>query len=276
VDFGGGQLVEARDYVHRNFGGECKAGDVAPYVLLADNKASVRAFAEQWNEVSEKADHYEYLVLTGNFEGQAVSACSTGIGATSASTAIEELANLGAQTLLSVGVTTPLMDELVVGEWVVATGAVRWDGTSQDYVRPEYPAMAHFEMVMAGIRALENLGQPYQVGVVGSLASRGPAQGEGQRRFLARNQQRKLEGLYDAGVLGECGEAATLFVQSSIYGLRAGVMHLNGWDRDNARWDQELGSKAVAGGLEAIKVLMEWDRSKADQGVEYIVPANDA
>jgi len=262
----------SRENVHRNFGGQCQQGDIASYVLIMGSKERVRAFSSRWETARQVAEHYEFLIHTGTYAGFPISACSTGIGGMSVSIAMEELAQLGANTFLRVGVTSPLVDELEYGELVIAKGAVRWDGTSHDYVRPEYPAMAHFEVVMAAVSAAEHLEYPYKVGVIGDLASLGPEREEGFRRFLGWNTQVMHHRLYDAGVIDGTGEAATMLVQSSIYGFRAGVVNVNSLDKQNHRWDPEADEKVIRVGLETMRILAAWDQQKAAAGRRFMVP----
>jgi uridine phosphorylase len=262
----------SRDNVHRNFGSQAKPGNVAPYVLLTGSKDRVRAFASRWNTSQQVADHYEFLLCTGMYAGYPISACSTGIGGMSVSIAIEELASLGANTFLRVGVTSPMVDELEYGELVIGKGAVRWDGTSQDYVRAEYPAVAHFEVVMACISASEHLGYPYKIGVIADLASLGPEREDGYRGFLGRRIREMHQELYEAGVIDGTGEAATMLVQSSIYGFRAGVVNVNSLDKINHRWDPEADEKVIRVGLETMRILAAWDQQIAARGIRYMVP----
>jgi uridine phosphorylase len=265
--------MSERQYVHSNFGGQCQEGDIAPYVLVPGSKERVRKFAQKWDKAREVADHYEFLVYTGEYEGIPITACSTGIGGMSVSIAIEELVKLGGQTFLRVGVTGPLVDELSLGELVIARGAVRWDGTSDDYVRPEYPALAHYEVIMAAIKAAENLNLPYQYGVTGDFASLGADSREGFRHFLYDRTKPMRQALYDNGVLDGTGEAAALFVQCSIYGLRAGALNVNCVDKINKKWDPEAEEKAIKVGLETVKILYEWDQRKLSTGAKHVHPA---
>lgn len=261
-----------RDNVHRNFGGQCQKGDISPYVLIMGSKDRVRKIASHWDEAHEVADHYEFLLYTGTYGGFPISACSTGIGNMSVSLAMEELAYLGANTFLRVGVTSPLKDELDFGELVIAKGAVRWDGTSHDYVRPEYPAITHFEVNMAIVAAAEHLGYPYKLGVVGDMASLGPEREDGYRRFLGKRTREMRQLLFETGVIDGTGEAATMLVQCSIYGFRAGVVNVNSLDKVNQRWDPEMDDRVVQVGLEAIRILASWDQTKQAQNRKYITP----
>ena len=261
-----------RENVHRNFGGQAKADDISPFVLLTGSKDRVRRFASLWGELRQVADHYEYLIYTGTHAGFPITACSTGIGGMSVAIAVEELAQLGANTFLRVGVTSPLVDELEFGELVIAKGAVRWDGTSDGYVRAEYPAMAHFEVVMAAVSAAEHLGLPYKLGVIGDMASLGPEREDGYRRFLGSNTRDMNRRLYDAGVIDGTGEAATMMVQGSIYGFRTGVVNINSVDKVKDRWDPDADEKVVQVGMETMRILSEWDRMKAASGARYMLP----
>lgn len=265
-------MNDDRDFVHQNFGGEAKPGDIAPYVLVPGNKDRVRRFAAAWDDARQVADHYEWLIYTGTYRGIRISACSTGIGGTSVSTAIEELARLGAHTFLRAGVTRPLVDELALGEAVIARGAVRLDGASHDYVREEYPAASDIEVLMAAAVAAEHLRLPYKIGVIGDMASLGPRTTEGFRRHLTQRTEPIIRELYDAGVIDGTGESAVLMIQCALYGLRCGVINVNGLDQTDNHWDTIADDRAVMLGLETIRVVAEWDRQKAARGIAMLLP----
>jgi len=261
-----------RDYVHRNFGGKCKPGDIAPYVIVTGSKARVRILASRWDQYQEVADDYEYLICTGTLSGQMISACSTGIGGMSVAIAVEELARLGATTLLRIGVTSPLVDEFNYGDLILARGAVRWDGTSHDYVMAEYPAIAHFEVLMASMVAAKANNYPYKTGIIADMASLGPGTYDGHRRHLTKHTKVMEDKLHEAGVLNGTGEAATMLVQSSIYGLRSGVININLLNPKTKSWDPKEEDRVVVCGLETISILQRWDQLKSKAGTKYTVP----
>lgn len=266
-------MTDPRENVHRNFGGQAKHGDIAPYVLVPGSKNRVEKFIKFWDNPRKIADHYAFLLYTGTYKGIPISACSTGIGGTSVSIAVEELSRLGAKTFLRVGVTSPLRDELSLGEIVIAQGAVRWDGASLDYVRPEYPALAHFEVVMAAITAAESLQAAYKVGIIGDMASLGPMREDGYRKFLYQRTDQMRQALYDVGVIDGTGESAVLFIQASLYGFRAGTILINGADKVKKQWNPEVEDTIVQIGLETIKILAEWDKKKRNFIQKFIIPS---
>ena len=148
-----------------------KPGDIAPYVLLPGDPERVPKIAEFWDESKEVARHREYVTYTGRYKGTEISATSTGIGGPSAAIAVEELAQVGAKTLIRVGSTGSIQKDITVGDLIIATGAVRLDGTSKQYVRAEYPALANYEVVLALIEAAESLGVKYHLGIIASTDS---------------------------------------------------------------------------------------------------------
>jgi len=69
------------------------------------------------------------------------------------------------------------------------------------------------------------------------MASLGPHRSDGYRKYLNDRTEPMRQALYHTGVIDGTGESAVLFVQASIYGLRAGTININGEDRTNNCWD---------------------------------------
>ena len=112
------------------------------------------------------ADNREYITYTGTVAGKKVSVTSTGIGGPSAAIALEALVRCGAHTFIRVGTCGGMQTNVKSGDVIVATAAVRMDGTSREYAPIEYPAAADFEVTTALVRAAKTLDVPYHVGVV--------------------------------------------------------------------------------------------------------------
>ncbi|MBI5620086.1 hypothetical protein HY950_03935 [Candidatus Gottesmanbacteria bacterium] len=86
----------------------CKAGDVAPVVLLPGDPGRVGKIASGWDTNREVAHHREYRTMTGKVKGVDISCTSTGIGSPSLIIAVDELARIGAETFIRVGSTGAL------------------------------------------------------------------------------------------------------------------------------------------------------------------------
>ncbi len=99
------------------------------------------------------ADNREYITYTGTLDGVKVSVTSTGIGGPSASIAMEELSRCGADTFVRIGTCGGMQPEVKSGDIVIATGAIRMEGTSREYAPIEYPAVANLDVTNALVAA---------------------------------------------------------------------------------------------------------------------------
>ncbi len=143
----------------------CVRGDVARYVLLPGDPGRARRIAERMDDARLIAENREYIVFTGSTGGVPVSVCSTGIGGPSASIALEELANVGAEVFIRVGSAGGRQKETPIGTPIVLTAAFRGEGTSKAYLPPEFPAVADLDVTNALIAAAKESGEPFRVGL---------------------------------------------------------------------------------------------------------------
>lgn len=133
----------------------CGVGDVAKYVLVSGDPKRVEKVAGFFDESVKVGDYRGFVTYTGRVDGTGVSACSTGIGCPSAAIVVEELARIGAETFIRVGTTGSLQPDIEVGDIVIASAAVRGDGTSRSYVPIEYPAVADFNVTAALVQVAQ-------------------------------------------------------------------------------------------------------------------------
>ena len=110
------------------------------------------------------ADNREFVTYTGYLDGEKVSVTSTGIGGPSASIAMEELFQCGADTFIRMGTCGGIALDVMGGDVVVATGAIRNEGTSLEYAPIEFPAVANREVVNALVKAAKDLGKTLSCG----------------------------------------------------------------------------------------------------------------
>jgi len=148
-----------------------REGAIEGPVLLPGDPERVEVIAELWDGAEELAHHREYRTVSGEYAGEPVAVTSTGIGSPSAAIAVEELARVGVETFIRVGSCGAIQEGIEIGDLVITTGAVRQEGTSDEYVDEAYPATAHDEVVTALVTAAERLGHEYHVGVTCSTDS---------------------------------------------------------------------------------------------------------
>ena len=111
-----------------------RSGDVGRYVLLPGDPGRVPLIASYLDNAQLVAENREHRTYTGSIEGTKVSVTSTGIGGPSTAIAVEELANLGADTFIRVGTSGMMQDFIKPGDLVVVSGAVRDEGTALHYL----------------------------------------------------------------------------------------------------------------------------------------------
>ena len=166
----------------------------------------------------------EYRTFTGSLGGVPVSTVSTGMGGPSVAIGVEELSELGVHTFLRVGTCGAAQPEIKMGDLVIATGAVRSEGTPNGYVPPEYPAIASLDIINALVEASKAEGVPHHIGIIRSVdALYSDLMPDRMPRPHLRDE---LEMWSRAGILSNDMESSTLFVVARIRKLRAGTINL--------------------------------------------------
>ncbi len=251
-----------------------KPGDVSRYVLLPGDPGRVLRIAKYWDKKWKVAEHREYLTYSGKYKGVFISATSTGIGAPSTAIAIEELARVGSDTFIRVGTTGALRRDIGVGDLIISTGAVRLEGTSKQYVIPEYPAIADLTVTLALVAAAEELGVKYHLGLTASSDSFYVGQERpGYRGYLPPFQKGLVSFLKSVNVLNFEMEAATIFTLANVYGLRAGSVCAAIANRETEEFIVDAGVEdAIRVANEAVKILSEWDELMEKAGKKVVVP----
>ena len=242
----------------------CKEGDVGRYVFLPGDPGRCESIAAHFDNPVHIGMNREYNIYTGYLLGEKVSVCSTGIGGPSASIAMEELAAIGADTFIRVGTCGGIDLDVQSGDIVVATGAVRMEGTSREYAPIEFPAVSDLDIATALVQAAKALGKPCHAGVVQCKDSfygqHSPA-----RMPVSYELQQKWEAWKRLGVKASEMESAALFTVAAALGVRCGSWFHVIWnqEREAAGLDQDMTedtSGAIKVGIEALKILIEQDK----------------
>lgn len=144
---------------------------IGQYVIMPGDPKRCKAIAAYLEDAELVADSREFVTYTGYLDGEKVSVTSTGIGGPSSAIAMQELVHAGAHTFIRVGTCGGMQTEIVGGDVVIATGAVRMEGTSREYAPIEYPAVADIDVVNALRESAGALGVTAHTGVVQSKDS---------------------------------------------------------------------------------------------------------
>lgn len=243
----------------------CAPGEVGKYVILPGDPGRSELIASYFDSPRKVAQNREYTTYTGTLCGVPVSVTSTGIGGPSAAIAMEELCACGADTFIRVGTCGGINMNVISGDCVIATAAIRHEGTSREYAPLEFPAAADFTVTCALVRAAEKLGLRYHIGVVHNKDSFYGQHAPG-RMPVSGELLSKWEAWKRLGVLASEMESAALFTVAAALGVRCGtVLHviwnqerkLAGFDEPDSH-DTE---NAVRVAVEAIKLLIGCDKN---------------
>lgn len=207
------------------------SGVGAKYAILPGDPARVPVIAGYLQRPRLLSVHREYTSYEGYLDGEKVLVVSTGMGGPSAAIAVEELAMIGVTTMIRLGTCGGMQTEVMSGEVILPTGAIRQEGTTKEYVYPEFPAVPDFDVVCALNEGAVRAGIKAHKGVVQSKDSY-----YGQHRPSTMPVGKELKERYDAwigaGTLASEMECASVFVVSQIRRVRAGaVLHVI-WNKE--------------------------------------------
>lgn len=270
---------------HINAGPEDMAGNngLGRYILLTGSDGRAKAISEHFDNVRpimHPRQHNFYLGQLASKEGLVdVAAIACGMGGGSADIIINELMMIGARRMLRIGTCGTIQPQHVhTGDLVFASGAVRDDKASWDYIYPEFPAMASYEVIAAAKRALATLALDVRchVGIAHSKSSLFAR--EYRFSLLVEQNEQYMQAMRRAGVLVSEMECAQLFTLASLYSAQlraeghqeqvyagailATIGDETAFDNDKNKIARCI-EHSITLGLETIRQMAYEDRAKA-------------
>jgi len=248
----------------RQFHIGCASGEVGRYCILPGDPGRCEAIAAYFEDPVHVAQNREYNTYTGTLLGERVSVVSTGIGGPSAAIAMEELCAIGADTFIRVGTCGGIRIDVQSGDIVIATGAVRQEGTSREYAPLEFPAVSDYAVLTALVDAAKTMDKSFHTGVVQCKDSF-YGQHSPERMPISYELNSKWEAWKRLGVLASEMESAALFTVAAALGVRCGSAFHVIWnqEREKAGLDQletHDVDAAIRLGIEGLKLLIQRDR----------------
>ncbi|HAL18621.1 MAG TPA: uridine phosphorylase [Spirochaetaceae bacterium] len=241
-----------------------KNGDVGRYCILTGDPGRVEKIASLLDDAKHVTTNREFVTYTGRLNGVGVSVSSTGIGGPSAAISIQELFASGADTFIRVGTCGGIDLEVQGGDIVIATAAVRAEGTAREYASIEYPAVADLEVLNALVDSAKSKKMRYHAGVVQCKDS-----------FYGQHDPDKmpvgyrLNELWNEYFMMGCKasemESATLFIVAQYLRARCGTVLsvVGNQEREKRGMPNEFchdPESAIHVAIEAIRLLIERDR----------------
>lgn len=243
---------------------QIRPGDVGRYVILPGDPKRCEKIAKHFEDAKLVADNREFVTYTGYLEGEKVSVTSTGIGGPSASIAMEELVQCCADTFVRVGTCGGIDLDVKGGDIVIATGAVRMEGTSREYAPIEYPAVADLEVANTLVAAAKELGFTYHTGVV---QCKDAFYGQHEPEMMPAGYEliNKWEAWKKLGCLASEMETAALYIVAAKLRVRVGACFLVMANQEREKLGLENPvvhdtDMAVQVAVEAIRKLIKEER----------------
>jgi uridine phosphorylase len=246
-------------------------GELADYILLPGDQDRVERVASRFDSVERTHRHREFASATGLYKGQRVSCVSTGIGTDNVEIVIAEILAIAERpTFIRIGSCGALQPGMELGDLVISTGSVRLETTTAWFVHEGYPALAHYEAVLALVEAAESLGLRHHLGITATAPGFYGAQGRAIPHLPIRYPDLADE-MARQGILNFEMEASAVLVLAGLGGCRAGVVcavYANRLTGEFVEGDikDKAEAAAIDTGLESLRVLAELDRQKALAG----------
>lgn len=213
-------------------------GEVGRYVILPGDPKRCEKIAQYFDNPKLIADNREYITYTGTLDGVPVSVTSTGIGGPSASIAMEELVRCGADTFVRVGTCGGMQLEVKSGDLIIATGAIRMEGTSKEYAPIEYPAVANLDVLNALVASAKEGDVDFHVGV-SQCKDAFYGQHSPETMPVSYELLNKWDAWIKMGCLASEMESAALFIVAQHLRVRCGSIFLTVANQERAKRGME-------------------------------------
>lgn len=232
----------------------CDEKDIARYVFCPGDHARARKIADHLDENYLVTDSRGYAVYSGHYKGVFMTVCGTGMGGPTVAIALEELANMGADTFVRVGSCGVFQEGQGSGDLIIASGTFRMGGTANAYLPLSFPAVPTFAVLRELVRAAEELNIPHTVGV-----------GIAGDAFYGPRDPQSRQVLVDAGLVSVEMESDTLFVVGAYHSWRTGALYASDgtpteikpeWGEESFREGEE---NAISVALHAMHALAQAD-----------------
>jgi AMP nucleosidase len=132
-----------------------------PYILLTNFHNYVELFAEKYGVMVNGYGKPMQTASAGN-----ITIVNFGMGSPMAATVMDLLSAVDPKAVLFLGKCGGLKKHTLLGDLILPIAAIRGDGTSNDYMRPEIPALPSFRLQRAVSSMIKKHGLDYWTGTV--------------------------------------------------------------------------------------------------------------
>ena len=217
------------------------------YILLTNFQDYVERFARKFNVPVEGADRN---MPSATAEGMTM--INFGMGSPNAATIMDLLSSIHPKAVLFLGKCGGLKQKNQLGDLILPIAAIRREGTSDDYLPPEIPALPAFSLQRAVSHILRNSGQDYWTGVVTTINRRVWEFDNRFKKYLKKTRAMAID-----------METATLFTVGFVNSIPTGALLLVS--------DQPMISAGVKTAASDAKVTTEYVERHIQAGIDALL-----
>jgi len=214
---------------HIGFGRQDLGSEPPVAALLCGDPERAARIARQTEGVSclatlsENRGLHSYLC---RYRGIPFIAATSGMGAPSLSIVVNELVAVGIRSIIRVGTSGGIAEQVRAGELVISSAALCRQGAALDIAPAEFPAAADPQLTVTLAAAARRLGVTAHLGVTASVDSfyEGQERGDSANPHLLRSLRGVTAEYRQLGILNYEMEAGTLFKMGLVYGFAAGCV----------------------------------------------------
>jgi AMP nucleosidase len=180
------------------------------YILLTNFQNYLEKFAELSNVEIQGRNKAMPTATSGQ-----ITMMNIGMGSANAATAMDLLGAISPEACLFLGKCGGLKKKNQLGDLILPIAAIRGEGTSNDYMLPEVPALPAFSLQKAVSTTIRDYGKDYWTGTVYTTNRRVWEHDEDFKEYLRKTRCMAID-----------METATLFVTGFYNGIPTGALLL--------------------------------------------------
>ena len=230
-------------------------GNFGRYILLTNFQNYVELFAKKYNVPVDGEDKNMPSATSND-----VTIINFGMGSPNAATIMDLLSAIHPRAVLFLGKCGGLKAKNKLGDFILPIAAIRHDGTSNDYLPPEIPALPAFNLQRAVSTSMRDFGRDYYTGVVFTTNKRVWEHDDRFKDYLRLTRAMAIDmetaTIFVAGFANEIPTGALLLVSDQPM-ISTGVKT----DESDKKVTQNFASDHLDIGIEAMRIIKDNGRS---------------
>jgi AMP nucleosidase len=187
-----------------------QVSDLADYILLTNFQTYINRFSEMLNVPVCGLDR---AMPNATCKRSNISIINFGMGSANAATIMDLLSAKVPKAVLFLGKCGGLKKSTEIGHFILPIAAIRGEGTSNDYMPPEVPALPSFKLHKFASQNILDAGYDYRTGVVYTT-----------NRRVWEHDQAFLKRLHDMTCMAIDMETATIFIVGHYNQISRGAL----------------------------------------------------